>query len=422
METRTSIAILLLASSTALAAPTIRSLGALNGPPPNGGWTNSVSSDGLTISGYGNTTIPPSGVPVTLGAVARLTPLLDGNYVSLPPLSSINTFNTSGFAYASSNVAAGRATVGTSSNVSGISHATLWNSNNALVDLAPLDQSTYSAAFDITPDSHYVVGSIGINPVRWTLSPSITITTLSRGIYNSATPFGISADGGIAVGRASFQSDPNTHAVRWRGSEPPQSLGLLPGAVSASAVSVSDNGGTVVGWNQNIANSTFFRAFSWHPLRGLTELSAATPGVSCQATCVSANGSLIGGFDQPADINARRAILWNHPNSPRLLADLLASLGTDLTGWNLTHVRGISADGTILSGLGIYNSAAVSFLVTLPPLCPSDYNLDYTVDFFDYLDFVADFADNRIDADFNRDGAIDLFDYLDFVAAFTDPC
>lgn len=55
-------------------------------------------------------------------------------------------------------------------------------------------------------------------------------------------------------------------------------------------------------------------------------------------------------------------------------------------------------------------------------VCIADYNFDQVVDFFDYLDFVSDFAANRSRADFNDDGVIDFFDYLDFVQAFGAGC
>lgn len=54
--------------------------------------------------------------------------------------------------------------------------------------------------------------------------------------------------------------------------------------------------------------------------------------------------------------------------------------------------------------------------------CPADYNNDAIVDFFDYLDFVADFSSSANSADFNGDTVIDFFDYLDFVAAFSSGC
>jgi T5SS/PEP-CTERM-associated repeat protein len=60
--------------------------------------------------------------------------------------------------------------------------------------------------------------------------------------------------------------------------------------------------------------------------------------------------------------------------------------------------------------------------VLLHILCPADFNLDGTVDFFDYLDFVAAFDAEEEAADFNRDGSIDFFDYLDFAAVFDSGC
>ncbi len=54
--------------------------------------------------------------------------------------------------------------------------------------------------------------------------------------------------------------------------------------------------------------------------------------------------------------------------------------------------------------------------------CPSDFNNDGIVDFFDYLDFVAEFSNNSPAADFNGDNIVDFFDYLDFVAAFSSGC
>lgn len=54
--------------------------------------------------------------------------------------------------------------------------------------------------------------------------------------------------------------------------------------------------------------------------------------------------------------------------------------------------------------------------------CPSDFNDDGIVDFFDYLDYVETFASGVPEADFNADGIVDFFDYLDFVARFATGC
>ena len=54
--------------------------------------------------------------------------------------------------------------------------------------------------------------------------------------------------------------------------------------------------------------------------------------------------------------------------------------------------------------------------------CPADFNLDGSIDFFDYLDFVDAFSANLPSANFNHDAGIDFFDYLDFVDAFSAGC
>lgn len=71
---------------------------------------------------------------------------------------------------------------------------------------------------------------------------------------------------------------------------------------------------------------------------------------------------------------------------------------------------------TILSDIGLVN-----YLVYVPD-CAADFNADGTLDFFDYLDFVAAFADGLSIADFNHDSVVDFFDYLDFVQAFSGGC
>ncbi|MBU6413941.1 MAG: matrixin family metalloprotease [Planctomycetes bacterium] len=60
--------------------------------------------------------------------------------------------------------------------------------------------------------------------------------------------------------------------------------------------------------------------------------------------------------------------------------------------------------------------------LSFAPECTADFNGDTSIDFFDYLDFVAAFSANETAADFNGDTSIDFFDYLDFVAAFSAGC
>jgi hypothetical protein len=61
-------------------------------------------------------------------------------------------------------------------------------------------------------------------------------------------------------------------------------------------------------------------------------------------------------------------------------------------------------------------------LVSASCLCAVDFNCDGMLDFFDYLDFVANFDAEDLSADFNGDEFVDFFDYLDFVGAFDAGC
>jgi hypothetical protein len=74
------------------------------------------------------------------------------------------------------------------------------------------------------------------------------------------------------------------------------------------------------------------------------------------------------------------------------------------------------------SPIGFFVSGETTSRTLLCLDCPADFNNNQSVDFFDYLDFVAAFAAEEPSADFNGDGMIDLFDYLDFVLALDRGC
>ena len=96
---------------------------------------------------------------------------------------------------------------------------------------------------------------------------------------------------------------------------------------------------------------------------------------------------------------------------------------------SFTNTNGANPYGALtLSGNTLYgttrfggaNGFGTVFALVLP--CIADFNHDSTVDFFDYLDFVAAFANQNPADDFNSDEVIVFFDYLDFVSAFASNC
>jgi hypothetical protein len=92
------------------------------------------------------------------------------------------------------------------------------------------------------------------------------------------------------------------------------------------------------------------------------------------------------------------------------------ALPADIRVNGLAFIRFIDT-GALNFQRGMLFAATLDFTI-----CDANINGDCTVDFFDYLDFVALFSSEDPEADFNADGAIDFFDYLDFVQAFADGC
>ncbi len=108
---------------------------------------------------------------------------------------------------------------------------------------------------------------------------------------------------------------------------------------------------------------------------------------------------------------------WRKNGFPVLLSDNPTAQSASLVFLSVTEFDNGDYTCIVSNSCGDTTSNTATLRV-----CPSDFNCDTTVDFFDYLDFVSAFASNEPAADFNVDTVIDFFDYLDFVAAFSTGC
>lgn len=74
----------------------------------------------------------------------------------------------------------------------------------------------------------------------------------------------------------------------------------------------------------------------------------------------------------------------------------------------------LPASSFVISARSLLDNGTRTWLsASAAAFCTADVNLDGVIDFFDYLDFVAEFSASGPAADFNGDGTIDFFDYLD---------
>lgn len=165
-------------------------------------------------------------------------------------------------------------------------------------------------------------------------------------------------------------------------------------------------GGQVARWDLFLADENDNDYESW--------FNAA--GASTTANVLAATGANGGVLEGVIDLEAQFGMV------PESIAAAVALYPT-ANGSALAFNYGVpvSSDGN--ANLNPLDFVTIPLcLLTMTGCCPADFNGDTTLDFFDYLDFVAGFSSNSAAADFNGDTTIDFFDYLDFVAAFSSGC
>jgi uncharacterized membrane protein len=213
--------------------------------------------------------------------------------------------------------------------------------------LTPLAGDDSSSAGGITPDGTIIVGSSGSHPCVWDAGLIPTALPAPADAVSPAAK-GISADGSRILGTFSRRVEGRYQPglLLWTDRQTPQEI---PSPVAQPFVmngALSLDGNVVVGYA--VQQQPFQRiGFRWTESDGLTPLPDGLTPYAC-----SADGSTIGGMsaggtyglaallegDQIIDVN-----------------ELLVSLGIDLTGWELTDVKAVSADGMIIAGTGVHH-------------------------------------------------------------------
>jgi len=76
--------------------------------------------------------------------------------------------------------------------------------------------------------------------------------------------------------------------------------------------------------------------------------------------CLNEDGTIGAGYGalESNVSGTKRAVIWELYGGTRDLKTYLAGLGADVTGWTLTDVKGMSGDGTVLTGNGLLNGVA----------------------------------------------------------------
>ena len=218
--------------------------------------------------------------------------------------------------------AGGDLVVGYGNSLLGGRQAALWDGAGNMTSIAPIPGST---AWGISDDGGVAVGSAdlgsGEEAFRWTATGGLQgLGSLSATRFYSRA-YGASADGAVAVGETNISTFLGTGTVgfRWTAGGGMQPIGELPGGtVMSSASAVSDDGQVIVG------------------------------------TSSAASG--------------QEAFIWREGLGMMSLEDVLAQeYGLDLTGWQLRQATGVSADGKVIVGFGGHDGVTdVAWRVVIP--------------------------------------------------------
>lgn len=182
----------------------------------------------------------------------------------------------------------------------------------------------------------------------------IPLGDLPGGEFRSE-PTRISADGSTVVGWSA--ADRGREAFVWTEDDGMIGLGFLPGGTQSTALGVSGDGTTVVGFADNSdAPGLQAEAFVWTREEGMRPLGILPGGSDSRARAISADGSTIVGGSQRSD-GAVEAFRWTRDEG-------LTGIG-DLPGGAFNSAaQNVSEDGSMIVGYGNSDQGRRGFIWT----------------------------------------------------------
>ncbi len=421
---------LIFTAARASAQPTIIDLGL---PGATHSWGTAVSADGAAVAGYSQVGNEIRGFRWTIsGGTEDVGQVLIGGQVGF----GVNRLAIS---------ADGSVVVGTGMTAANGPQAFRWTTAGGREFLGGIPFSgtslKHSYGYAVSASGSAVTGySTGTSPfgpysrtpaVRWTSASGFEDLGFMPGYtpgINDSTAFcvgtGVSADGSILAGVGTLPSNAQ-RAFRWSSAMGLQDLGALSGDTHSRALAISADGSVVTG----SSFGSLFRAFRWTVDGGMEDLGVPAGASQAYAQAISGNGWVVGGICTPGlSPSGSTAFLWSRRTGMFYLHPLLQSLGTDLTGWQLWEVNGLSADGSAIIGNGSLNGQLRAFLITgfsrCHTACLADFDCNGTVDVVDLFGFLdAWFAQTGVcasncTADFDGNNTVDVVDLFDFLDAW----
>ncbi len=395
-----------LAGATA-APPVFNNLGSIPSGSPSEGVA--ISGDGLTVVGQS-------------GSSSRVA----YRWRSSSGMQSIGMFPGAIASYGGGVNDNGTAITGFC-DFTGYARAFRWTSGGGMQPLALHPGGTGSEAFGFSADGQIVIGSCGSEPnglfraTRWFANGTIeNLGALPGAVYSEGRA--TSDDGSVVIGTSGVAA--GARAFRWTAAGGMQDLGLLPGATQSFAGAISADGSVIAGSCTVPGGS---RVFRWTSAGGMQDLGVLQGFTTSGASSMNAAGTIIVGAAGPFG-STQRAFFWTESLGIVDLQEYLVSVGTFLGDVSINSARGISDDGTRITGSATQGGLRQAYIVTGMPRflpCPHDLNRSGFIDLGDLAILLADFGAPDAepeDGDLDDDGDIDLHDLTSFLARFGEAC
>lgn len=238
-----------------------------------------------------------------------------------------------------------------------------WTASDGMQSLGVLPGFTASDASAASGDGSVVVGTCSgattSRAFRWTAGAGME--SISSGTSSLAAS-AVSSDGTVVAGSVTRDAATRGGAFTWSQAQGLRLLDPVGGgttlSVPSSVFALSADGSVAVGerYFATENGAIIQHAFRWTAGEGLVDLGTLGVGVPAFSTglAVSGDGRVVGGTSVNAGLTGSVACVWTEQTGLLEVNQLLASSGVDLTGWVLTSITGLSADGATFTGQGTF--------------------------------------------------------------------
>ena len=194
-------------------------------------------------------------------------------------------------------------------------------------------------------------GTHSLHAVRWTGADGVRSLEPNGQTISHSQALGLNADGTLAVGQAIFPTINSLRAFLWSAATGMQNIGSTdPAGHPSRAWAITRDGAAVVGGAQFLGMP--LDAFRWTSAGGMQDLGSLSSIDDTDALAVSDDGNTVVGTcgKTLAGTLSGQAFVWHPAIGLRNLQTFLGALVP--TGWTLIEARGVSADGTVITGWG----------------------------------------------------------------------